>query len=47
VVLEYNLTSVAIDDFQHAAFALESFEERFADSPGAAFDMGYPAPPRP
>jgi hypothetical protein len=46
VVLQYNLTSVAIDDFQHAAFALESFEERFVDSPGA-FDMGYPAPPPP
>ena len=46
VILQYNLTSVAIDDFQHAAFTLESFEERFADSPGA-FDMGYPAPPPP
>jgi hypothetical protein len=46
VVLQYNLTFVAMDDFQHAAFALESFEERFADSPGA-FDMGYPAPPPP
>jgi hypothetical protein len=44
VVLQHNLTFNAIDDFQHAAFALESFEERFADSPGA-FDMGYPAPP--
>ena len=29
--------------FQHAALALEGFEERFVDSPGA-FDMGYPAP---
>jgi hypothetical protein len=46
VVLQHNLTFDAIDDFQHAAFALESFEEQFADSPGA-FDMGYPAPPPP
>ena len=46
VVLQHNLTFNAIDDFQHAAFALESFEERFADSPGA-FDMGYPSPPPP
>jgi hypothetical protein len=46
IVFQYSLTSGAIDDFQHAAFALESFEERFADSPGA-FDMGYPAPPPP
>lgn len=44
VVLQHSLTFNAIDDFQHAAFALESFEERFVDSPGA-FDMGYPAPP--
>ncbi|HEY4009712.1 MAG TPA: hypothetical protein VGM11_06140 [Acidobacteriaceae bacterium] len=44
VVLQHDLTFVALDDFQHAAFALESFEERFTDTPGA-FDMGYPAPP--
>lgn len=44
VVLQHDLTFNALDDFQHAAFALESFEERFVDSPGA-FDMGYPAPP--
>ena len=46
VVLQHTLTFNALDDFQHAAFALESFEERFSDSPGA-FDMGYPAPPPP
>lgn len=44
VVLQHDLTFNALDDFQHAAFALESFEERFVDTPGA-FDMGYPAPP--
>jgi hypothetical protein len=44
VVLQHSFVFNALDDFQHAAFALESFEERFVDSPGA-FDMGYPAPP--
>jgi hypothetical protein len=44
VILQHGFTFVALDDFQHAAFALESFEERFVDTPGA-FDMGYPAPP--
>ena len=44
IVLQHGFTFVALDDFQHAAFALESFEERFVDTPGA-FDMGYPAPP--
>ena len=44
MVLQHDLTFVALDDFQHAAFALESFEERFVDTPGA-FDMGYPAAP--
>ena len=44
VVLQHDLTFAALDDFQHAAFALESFEERFIDTRGA-FDMGYPAPP--
>ena len=44
VALQHDLTFNALDDFQHAAFALESFEERFTDTPGA-FDMGYPAPP--
>lgn len=44
VVLQHDLTFAALDDFQHAAFALESFEERFVDSPGA-FDLGYVAPP--
>jgi hypothetical protein len=44
VVLQHDLLFAALDDFQHSAFALESFEERFVDSPGA-FDMGYPAPP--
>ena len=44
VILQHDLLFSALDDFQHSAFALESFEERFADSPGA-FDMGYPAPP--
>ena len=44
VVLQHELTFVAISDFQHAAYAIESFEERFVDSPGA-FDMGYTAPP--
>src|SRR5215469_8592836 len=29
---------------QHALYALESFEERFVDTPGA-FDLGYPAAP--
>jgi len=43
VVLQHDFTFVALDDFQHAAFELESFEERFIDSRGA-FDMGYPAP---
>jgi hypothetical protein len=43
VILQHDLTFNALDDFQHSAFALESFEERFVDSPGA-FDMGYPAP---
>jgi hypothetical protein len=44
VILQHGFVFVALDDFQHAAFALESFEERFVDTPGA-FDMGYPAPP--
>jgi hypothetical protein len=44
VVLQHDLLFAALDDFQHSAFALESFEERFVDTPGA-FDMGYPAPP--
>ena len=44
IILQHSLIFVALDDFQHAAFALESFEERFIDTPGA-FDMGYPAPP--
>jgi hypothetical protein len=44
LVLQHNLMFDAIDDFQHGALALESFEERFVDSPGA-FDLGYPAPP--
>ena len=44
IVLQHDFTFNALDDFQHAAFALESFEERFVDSPGA-FDMGYLAPP--
>jgi hypothetical protein len=44
VVLQHDLTFNALDDFQHAAFALETFEERFVDSPGA-FDLGYIAPP--
>lgn len=43
VVLQHDLLFAALDDFQHSAFALESFEERFVDSRGA-FDMGYPAP---
>jgi hypothetical protein len=42
VILQHDLLFSALDDFQHSAFALESFEERFVDSPGA-FDMGYPA----
>ncbi len=42
VILQHGFVFVALDDFQHAAFALESFEERFVDTPGA-FDMGYPA----
>jgi len=44
MVLQHDLTFVALDDFQHAAYALESFEERFVDTPGA-FDLGYPAAP--
>ncbi len=44
IVLQYNLVFIAIDDFQHSAFAVESFEQRFVDSPGA-FDMGDSAPP--
>jgi hypothetical protein len=44
VILQHGFTFVALDDFQHAAFALESFEERFVDTSGA-FDMGYPTPP--
>jgi hypothetical protein len=44
IVLQHDLLFAALDDFQHAAFALQSFEERFVDAPGA-FDMGYPAPP--
>ena len=39
-----SLVFVAIGDFQHSAFALQSFEERFVDSPGA-FDLGAAAPP--
>ncbi|HZZ39305.1 MAG TPA: hypothetical protein VFE06_09245 [Acidobacteriaceae bacterium] len=42
IVLQHDLLFNALDDFQHAALALEGFEERFVDSPGA-FDMGYPA----
>lgn len=44
IILQHTFIFVALDDFQHSAFTLESFEERFVDSPGA-FDMGYPAPP--
>lgn len=44
VVLQYDLVFVAIGDFQHTAFALQSFEERFVDSTGA-FDLGDAAPP--
>jgi hypothetical protein len=44
VVLQHGFLFNALDDFQHTAFAPESFEERFVDSTGA-FDMGYPAPP--
>jgi len=44
IVLQHGFVFVALDDFQHAAFVLESFEERFVDTPGA-FDMGYPSPP--
>lgn len=44
IVLQHGFVFNALDDFQHAAFALESFEERFVDTRGA-FDMGYPAPP--
>jgi hypothetical protein len=44
VVLQHDFLFAALDDFQHSAFALESFEERFVDTPGA-FDMGYAAPP--
>ena len=43
VVLQHTLVFDAINDFQHAAFALESFEERFVDSTGA-IDMGYAGP---
>jgi hypothetical protein len=44
VVLQYDLVFDAIRDFQHSAFALQSFEERFVDSTGA-FDLGDAAPP--
>jgi hypothetical protein len=44
LILQHDLIFAAINDFQHAAYALQSFEERFVDSPGA-FDLGYPAPP--
>jgi hypothetical protein len=44
VVLQHELTFDAINDFQHAAYALQSFEERFVDSSGA-FDLGDAAPP--
>jgi hypothetical protein len=44
IVLQHGFFFVELDDFQHAAFALQSFEERFVDTNGA-FDMGYPAPP--
>jgi hypothetical protein len=43
-LLQHDLIFAAINDFQHSAFVLQSFEERFVDSPGA-FDLGYPAPP--
>jgi hypothetical protein len=42
--IQYGLLFAALNDFQHSAFALESFEERFVDSSGV-FDMGDPAPP--
>jgi hypothetical protein len=42
--IQYGLLFVALNDFQHSAYALESFEERFVDSSGV-FDMGDPAPP--
>jgi hypothetical protein len=44
LILQHDLIFAAINDFQHSAFVLQSFEERFVDSPGA-FDLGYPAPP--
>jgi hypothetical protein len=43
IVLQHNLLFVAIEDFQHSAFVLQSFEERFVDSTGG-FDFGDPAP---
>ncbi|MGA7155693.1 MAG: hypothetical protein WBY53_02535 [Acidobacteriaceae bacterium] len=43
-ILQHDLLLIAVNDYQHSAFALESFEERFVDSPGA-FDMGSAAPP--
>jgi hypothetical protein len=43
VVFQHTLMLAAVDDFQHSAFALESFEERFVDSAGA-FDLGTPVP---
>jgi hypothetical protein len=44
VILQHELLFDALNDFQHSAFELESFEERFVDSPGA-FDMGDRTPP--
>ncbi len=44
LILQHDLLFTAAADFQQAGLALESFEERFTDSPGA-FDMGYPAAP--
>jgi hypothetical protein len=43
IVLQHDLLFNALDDYQHAALAVQSFEERFVDSTGA-FDMGYSAP---
>ena len=44
VILQHELLFDALNDFQRSAFKLESFEERFVDSPGA-FDMGDRTPP--
>jgi hypothetical protein len=43
IVLQHSLMFAAIDDFQHSAFALEGFEERFVDSTGG-FDFGDSTP---